>query len=237
VAESDGLVAVVIPALAAEATLPDVLARLRAALPGAPVVVVDDGSADGTADAARAGGARVVRHAATLGKGRALATGIATVLDTGAAYVVTLDADGQHPPESVRSLLAPLRDGRADFVVGARHRGGSEMPWPRRVTNRLSTRLVARAAGAGISDSQSGFRAFTRAVAETIRPRGARYEYETEFLFLAAEAGLRIVSVPVPTIYEGARSHFRHGGDTLRLSAVFLRHWRPILRGAGPLGA
>jgi hypothetical protein len=107
------------------------------------------------------------------------------------------------------------------------------MPWSRRATNWLATRLVARAAGAVVTDSQSGFRAFTRAVAETVRPAGARYDYETEFLFLASEAGYRIAAVPVPTVYAGARSHFRYGEDTVRLSAVFLRHWRPILRGRG----
>ncbi len=228
-----GKAAVVIPALAAAGTLPGVLARLRAAVPEALAVVVDAGSPDGTADAARAGGARLVRHATTRGKGRALASGIAAALAEGAAYLVTMDADGQHPPESVPALLEPLRAGRADVVVGSRRRAGSAMPWPRRLTNRLSTRLVARAAGPGVSDSQSGFRGFTRAVAETVRPTGARYEWETEFLLLAGERGLRIAGVPVPTVYAGERSHFRYARDTLRVSAVFLRHWRCILLGRG----
>jgi hypothetical protein len=229
--------AVVIPAFAAAGTLPGVLMRLRAAVPGALAIVVDDGSTDGTAVAAREGGARLVRHGANLGKGRALASGVEAALAEGVAFVVTMDADGQHPPESVPALLTPLRDGRADLVVGSRRRAGSAMPWPRRLTNRLSTQLVARAAGAAVSDSQSGFRAFTRAVASAVRPMGARYEWETEFLLLAAEARFRIAAVPVPTVYEGERSHFHYGGDTLRLSAVFLRHWRPILRGRGPRGA
>lgn len=225
--------AVVIPAYAASATLPGVLARLRAAVPEALAIVVDDGSPDGTAAAAERCGAVVVRQAANLGKGRALAAGLEAALARRAVLVVTMDADGQHPPESVPALLAPLREGRADLVVGSRRREGSAMPWPRRLTNWLSTSLVARATGPAVTDSQSGFRAFTRAVAEAVRPRGARYDFETEFLFLAAEAGFRIAAVPVPTVYAGARSHFRHGGDTLRLSTVFLRHWRPILRG-GP---
>ncbi len=223
----------VIPAYAAAATLPDLLARLRRAAPGAVAVVVDDGSADATADAARAGGARVVRHDANRGKGAALASGIGAALEEGAAFVVTMDADGQHPPESVPALLEPLREGRADVVVGTRRRSGSAMPWPRRLTNRLSTQLVARAAGPGVRDSQSGFRGFTRAVAEGVRPAGSRYEWETEFLLLAGERRLRIADVAVPTIYAGAPSHFRYGRDTLRLSAVFLRHWRPILLGKG----
>jgi glycosyltransferase involved in cell wall biosynthesis len=231
VAPAGDLPAVVIPAYLAVASLPGVLARLRDAVPEALAIVVDDGSPDGTAAAAERCGAVVVRHAANLGKGRALATGLEAARDRHAAFVVTMDADGQHPPESVPALLAPLREGRADLVVGSRRREGSPMPWSRRVTNWLSTALVTRATGAALSDSQSGFRAFTRAVADAVRPAGARYEFETEFLFLAVEAGFRLAAVPVPTVYAGARSHFRYAGDTLRLSAVFLRHWRPILLG------
>jgi glycosyltransferase involved in cell wall biosynthesis len=225
--------AVVIPAFAAAGTLPGVLARLRAAAPDAVPIVVDDGSTDGTASAAERSGARVVRHDANRGKGRALEAGIAEALAGGATAIVTMDADGQHAPEAVPTLLAPIAAGRADLVLGTRRRAGSRMPWPRRVTNGLSSRLVARAAGGAVTDSQTGFRAFTAAVAEAVRPRGARYEYETEFLFLAAEAGFRIAAVPVPTVYDGAPSHFRYGTDTLRLAAVFLRHWRPILGARG----
>jgi glycosyltransferase involved in cell wall biosynthesis len=232
VASAGGPAAVVIPAYEAEATLPGVLERLRRAAPGAQAIVVDDGSTDGTAAAAERGGAAVVRQGANLGKGRALAAGIAAARSRGARFVVTMDADAQHPPESVSALLAPLEEDRADLVVGARRRDAGAMPWPRRVTNRLSSALVSRATGLPVRDSQSGFRAFTHRVADAVRPAGARYEFETEFLFLAAEAGFRIASVTVPTVYAGARSHFRHGGDTLRLARVFLRHWRPILLGS-----
>lgn len=230
-ASAGGPTAVVIPAYEAEATLPGVLERLRRAAPAAQAIVVDDGSTDGTALAAERGGAAVVRQGANLGKGRALAAGIAAARARGARFVVTMDADAQHPPESVPALLAPLAEDRADLVVGARRRDAGAMPWPRRVTNGLSSALVARATGVPVRDSQSGFRAFTDRVADQVRPAGVRYEFETEFLFLAAEAGFRLAAVPVPTLYAGARSHFRYGGDTLRLARVFLRHWRPILLG------
>ncbi len=226
-----GPAAVVIPAYDAAGTLPGVLERLRRAAPMAQAIVVDDGSTDGTAEAAERGGASVVRQKGNLGKGRALAAGIAEARSRGVRFVVTMDADAQHPPESVPALLEPLEGDRADVVVGARRRDAGGMPWPRRFTNRLSSALVSRATGLPVQDSQSGFRAFTRRVAEVVRPTGARYEFETEFLFLAAQAGFRITAVPVSTVYAGARSHFRYGGDTLRLARVFLRHWRPILLG------
>jgi hypothetical protein len=71
-------------------------------------------------------------------------------------------------------------------------------------------------------------------VARDVRPDGRRYEYETQFLFLAAARGFRIAAVDIPTVYEGAPSHFRYGTDTLALAAVFLRHWRSIVAGPHP---
>ena len=192
------------------------------ACPRARVLVVDDGSADGTPGAAEAAGATVIRHRANHGKGRALATGIAAALAHNASAVVTLDADGQHAPEAVPELLARL-DAGCDLVVGARVRRASVMPWPRRVTNRLSSWALGVALGQPVADAQSGFRAFTRAVADRVRPAATRYEYETEFLYLAVMSGFTIEWVPVPTTYDGATSHFRPVRDTARLLAMHVR--------------
>ncbi|MBI4541527.1 MAG: glycosyltransferase family 2 protein [Gemmatimonadetes bacterium] len=234
-ARRDGAeVTVVIPAYRAASTLGDVLERARRAAPGAAVLVVDDGSDDATAAVGRAGGAAVIRHPANFGKGRALATGLAAAKSRGARQVVTMDADGQHPPEAIPRLLAPVLAGSADLVVGARRRDPGAMPLGRRVTNWLSSALVSRALGAAVPDSQSGFRAMSGAVARSIRPKGLRYEYETEFLFLAAAQGFRVAAVEIPTVYLGAGSHFRAGADTVRLAGVFLRHWRSILSGPHP---
>ena len=227
---TDG-VALVIPAYRAARTLPGVLAEACRALPAADVIVVDDGSDDGTAAAAREGGAEVLSHPGNLGKGRALATGLAAALDRGARVIVTLDADGQHPPASIAALLAPVLAGAADLVVGARRRVPGAMPTGRRMTNWLSSTLLSRAVGASVPDSQSGFRAMRAEVARAVRPEGRRYEFETQFLFLAAARGFRLAAVEIPTVYEGAPSHFRYGADTVALAAVFVRHWRSILAG------
>src|SRR5512135_1311875 len=97
--------AVVIPAFRAAAALPGVVERARRQAPAARVIVVDDGSDDGTARAAELAGASVLRHPENRGKGRALATGLAAAVSGGADAVVTLDADGQHPPEAIPLLL------------------------------------------------------------------------------------------------------------------------------------
>lgn len=225
-------VAVVVPAFNAARTIGRVVERTRKVAPDATILVVDDGSDDDTASIAQAARAAVASHELNRGKGRALATGLDACLALdGVRYVVTLDADGQHPPEAIPALLAPLVSGTADLVVGARPFDPEHMPLPRRMTNSLSSALVSRATGQRVPDSQSGYRAMTRAVAETVRPEGTRYEYETEFLLAAAARGYRIGAVTIPVVYEGEESHFRYFADTMRLAKVFLRHWRPILAG------
>ena len=89
-----------------------------------------------------------------------------------------------------------------------------------------------RIAGVAVPDAQTGFRAFTRAVAECVRPGEPRYDYELAFLLGALGAGFRVASVTIPTVYAGGRSHFRAFGDTWRVARVFARHGVRILRGA-----
>ncbi len=228
-------VAVVIPAFRAARTIGGVLERIRKPLPDATLLVVDDGSDDDTAGRALAAGAAVASHETNRGKGRALATGITAALALeGMRWLVTLDADGQHPPEAIPALLAVLRGGSADLVVGARRRDPAVMPLTRRCSNWLSSTLISRATGLRVPDSQSGFRAMSRRVAERVQPAGVRYEFETEFLFDAVGRGFRVGWVDIPTVYEGEASHFRYISDTLALTRVFLRHWRSILKGPRP---
>jgi glycosyltransferase involved in cell wall biosynthesis len=176
-------------------------------------------------------GATVLTHPTNRGKGAALGSGVARALADGADVVVTLDADGQHPPEEIPRLVAAIVNDKADLVLGARARSGP-MPLQRRLSNWLSAWLASRIAGQGVSDAQTGFRAFTRGLAERVRPSETRYEYETAFLLGALDAGFRVTSVSVPTIYDGARSHFRAWGDTWRVARVFARYARRILAGA-----
>jgi glycosyltransferase involved in cell wall biosynthesis len=228
-APPDGRVAVVIPAFEAAATIAGVIAEVRRSTPGARIIAVDDGSDDATAGAARS--ATVVRLAAHHGKGAALAAGIARALADDADWIVTIDADAQHPAGEIPRLLAPVRAGTADLVLGARRRSGP-MPLSRRATNWLSSVLASRVAGHPIPDAQTGFRAFRRDVAERVRPAETRYDYELAFLLGTLMTGFRVTAVAVPTVYGPERSHFRVVGDTWRLARVFARHGGRILRGA-----
>lgn len=207
-----------IPAYQAAHTIRSVLTRTHAAVPDAQVIVVDDGSTD---DTVALSDGQVIAHEQNLGKGASLRDGIRAALKQGAEVIVTLDADGQHPPEEIPRLVAPVAAGQADIVLGSRERTGA-MPIHRRLTNWLSARLATHIGGQSVSDAQTGFRAFRREVAERVSPAGDRYEYETAFLLDALRAGFRVTSVTIPTIY-GAPSHFRHWSDTLLLARVFAR--------------
>jgi glycosyltransferase involved in cell wall biosynthesis len=229
-APADLRLTVVVPAFQAAASVGEVVARTLATVPAARVIVVDDGSSDGTGSVAAAAGASVVRHDANRGKGAALRTGVADVATGQGSVIVTLDADGQHPPEEIPRLVAPIAQGRADLVLGARERTAA-MPLGRRLTNRLSAALASRIGGQSIPDAQTGFRAFTAEIAALVRPLESHYEYEAAFLLEALARRVRVASIPIPTVYDGAPSHFRTVADTWRLARIFARYGPAILFG------
>ena len=212
-------VACVIPAFEAAGTLAAVADGLRASLPHAFLIVVDDGSSDHTYDVAQGLCDRVVRLDVNHGKGAALRAGFAVALAARASAVITIDADGQHDPACAPDLLAALQD--ADVVIGTRTRG--TMPIGRRVTNALASAAVGALIGVAVPDTQSGYRAMRREVLEASHASGDRYEYETDLLIEAVRAGFRIASVRVPTLY-GAPSHFRAWDDSVRVVRTIWRH-------------
>lgn len=216
----------VIPAFAAAGQVGVVAAGLRAALPSAVIVGVDDGSRDGTDAVLRSCCDEVSVHQRNLGKGAALRTGFGRAVVLGASVIVTIDADGQHDPASAPALVAGLQG--ADVVVGARSRAGGAMPFGRRLTNRMSAAAMSICAGQALPDGQSGFRAMRAEVVRSIQPAGDRYEFETAFLILAARAGYRIASVPVATLY-GPPSHFHPIHDAARVIRTIWEH-RPSAR-------
>ncbi len=215
------LVACVIPALDAAATIGPVIRGLRLSMPGAIIIGVDDGSSDDTARAMDAECDRSIVLDENRGKGAALRAGFAEALALGSDVVVTVDADGQHDPACAPSLVAALVD--ADIVIGTRRRSVGLMPLRRRMTNALSAAAARRLGGCDLADPQSGFRAMRATVLRAVRARGDRYEFETDLLLRAARAGFRIAAVPIPTIY-GPPSHFREMRDGFRVVATFCRH-------------
>jgi glycosyltransferase involved in cell wall biosynthesis len=200
-------VVAVIPAYEAATTIGSVVGQVARHL---PVVVVDDGSTDGTAQAALAAGARVLPHARNQGKGAALRTGFRHALESGSMAVLTLDADGQHEPACIPAFLEAWRAGKAPLVIGRRDFG--QMPLSRRLANVAGTIVFSWAVGRRIADNQSGY----RLIAGPLLPRLLEstepgFEFEVEMITLAIRAGLAIDWVAIPTIYGSQGSHIRPG--------------------------
>lgn len=190
---------VVIPAWNEEETLPGVVAELAPV--DADVLVVDDGSTDGTVAAARAAGAEVLVLPFNLGVGGAMRAGFTFAVRHGYDVVVQVDADGQHNPADVPALLAALAEQEADLVIGARFAGVGdyETRGPRRWAMSLLSAVISRVAGTRLTDTTSGFKAIgPRALRLFAADYPAEYLGDTvEALVTGARAGLVIRQLPV----------------------------------------
>jgi glycosyltransferase involved in cell wall biosynthesis len=211
-------VTALIPAYQAAAHLAGVLTRLQA-LPDPPdVLVVNDGSRDATAEVARRYGARVISFETNRGKGHALLAGFEALRDRDA--VVTLDADGQHPPECFPDFVRAAES--ADLVLGARARS-ADMPARRRFANAFSSGWATLLAGQPVHDSQCGYRLHRRAVLDRTPLTAGRYELETEMIVRSARLGFRIAEVTIPTVYGEEKSQIRLFRDVPRIVGTLAR--------------
>ncbi len=196
------------------------------------VLVVDDGSEDRTAGVAKLAKAVVHQHARNAGKGAAIQSALQYARMKGFDAVVLLDGDGQHSPASIPDLLKPILAGQADIVLGYRDRKTSKMPLYRRIGMRILDYLTAFGSFDAVRDSQSGFRALSRAAIETINLQERDFGVESEMLIEAKEKNLRIVEVPIQVRYDvegSTKGPLSHGFSVvdriLRITAI--RH--PLL--------
>ncbi len=211
---------VAIPAFEAQRTIGDVVRRALALL---PVLVIDDGSRDGTADEARRAGAEVHVVSPNQGKGAALREAFRILFARGVTGVVTLDADGQHLPEEIPRLLEVANE--ADLVLGSRERLFLEMGGVRRASNRASSWAISLLAGRRLHDVQTGFRLYSRRLIETTGFPEHRFDAESAVVVRAARRGCRILTVPVRLGFADGRStsHYRPLVDSLRIARAVVR--------------
>jgi hypothetical protein len=203
----------IIPAYNEAASLGDVLARVAEANSGCEVVVVDDGSQDGTGDIAARAGATVLRHPFNLGYGAALQTGYKYALERNAVLVVQMDADGQHDPAQIQELAAGIRRGEYDLVVGSRFLETTDykMGWIRGLGRRVFSAL-ARLADLRVSDPTSGFQCMNRRVLDLYARDFFPTDYpDVDVLLTAFRNGLRVGEHPV-RMAEASRASTLHGG-------------------------
>ena len=218
---------VIIPAYDAAKTLGAVIADVRAELPGIDVIVVDDGSTDGTAEVARALEVHVVRHEKNAGKGAALRTGFEAALERGKTIAVTVDADGQHPAaEAKRVLEAEGAFGVADpraLVLGVRDLASAGAPKANRFSNGTSNFFLSRFAGRALRDTQCGLRRYPVAETLALGAVGRGYDFEAEIILRAIWSGLRVVEQPVHVLYPADRTtHFHSARDPWRIIRTVL---------------
>ncbi len=182
------------------------------------IIVVDDGSTDRTAKVATLAGAEVIVHPKNLGKGAALKTGFEAA--KGSWIIVTMDTDGQHNPDDIPRLTAPIHAGDADMVNGSRYLNGHDTDTPayRRVGQTVLDHATRFNTGLELTDSQSGFRAFVGHSIDSFRFKADNLAIESEMLVDAANAGLRISEVEIGVRYDvdcSSENPVRHGVGVL----------------------
>jgi glycosyltransferase involved in cell wall biosynthesis len=224
----------VIPAYGEEFTVGRVVTLTRAYVND--VVVVDDGSTDQTVAVAKSASARVISipHG---GKGTAVRVGMAEAVKLGGEVIVCLDADLQHNPEDIPTLVEPIENRGSDVVIGTRFRTQTLAPWPIVWVNRLHAWLVSRYLQRDFSDIACGFRAFSKHAANTLSWNARGFGFEVEQLFDAVKAGLIIAEVPISAYYDVHLQPKIDNRHVLRivfdmhatLSKYFIRSFRGLL--------
>ena len=221
-------VAVVVPSYQARESLGGVIDDLLATLPDVAtedLIVVDDGSSDGTADVARERGVRLAMHTRNRGKGAALRTGLAEAGQLGYHAALTVDADGQHPASAARAVLEASSDPN-DLVLGIRNLASAGAPRANQMSNRFSNMVLSGFAGKRIADTQCGLRRYPIAPVLALGCRAAGYAFEAEVLLRAVAARIRLREVPIEVLYppESERvTHFDSVRDPARIVVTVLR--------------
>lgn len=227
--------AVVIPCFNEGMTIAPLVREVRRHLP--TVIVVDDGSTDGTAAQAAAAGAQVQAHPRNLGKGAAVKTGLSAATARGFVWALTMDGDGQHQPEDIQAFLQCAEQTGAALVIGTRMHDAHAIPWLRRLVNFWMSRLLSWRAGRVLPDSQCGFRLLFLEAWNVLRFETDHFEIESEMLLAFLAAGHTIEFVPIRVVGKGHCSRIHPVVDMLR----WFRWWwrlsragvqRPV-RGAG----
>lgn len=214
----------VIPAYNPGEALTCVLEGVRRYIHPEHIVVVDDGSFDETSEIAIAAGVGLVRHDVNRGKGEALKSGFAHLLDLGEIHAIfTIDADAQHDPDEIPSFVEAFRAGRGDLLVGNRMDERKGMPLIRVLTNIITSAVVSALARCRIEDSQSGYRLIRADVIRKVDLVTSRYETESEILIKSAKIGATIAAVPIRTIYGSEESTIHPLRDTARFFVLVFR--------------
>ena len=219
-----------IPAFNEEKNIAGLLIKLKKISQN--IIVCDDGSIDLTGKIAENLGAIVIKHEKNLGYGSAIKSIFLKAHEVNADILVTFDADGQHRIEDINTILEPIKKKSADVVIGSRFlNNNQEMPKYRKIGIQTITKLRNITGGTKITDSQSGFRAYSKKILENIKPTESGMGISTEILIKTQKAGYEIIEVPITILYEGNTSTHNpisHGTSVIFSTLKYVAIERPL---------
>jgi len=223
-------VLVIIPAYNEARFIGSVILKLRPQ--PIDLLVVDDGSSDDTAEIARAAGAEVLQLEANQGKAAALNAGLAFASDRNPDAIVMIDADGQHLPSELIQVVKPILLGKADITIGSRYlQNTSNTPTHRKFGHKMLNFITGLFTGVQVSDSQSGYRAFSPRAYQMLRFSSKGFSVESEMQFLASKHNLKVQEVPITIQYldKEKRSAWKQGASVLNGIITLASQYRPLL--------
>jgi glycosyltransferase involved in cell wall biosynthesis len=226
---------VAIPAYNEEVAIGSVV--LRSLKYADAVIVVDDGSADNTAEVASLAGATVVKHEKNGGYGAAIKTCFDTARKTGADIMIIIDADGQHSPDDIPKMVEEMARSKADIVIGSRFVDGNEknqkIPAYRKFGMKVLDTATAAGSGLNVTDTQSGFRAYSKNAIHKIRIGDGGMGAGSEILIEAADQNLKISEVPIKVRYDlkgtSSKNPIAHGFSVMNSIVGFVSQKKPMV--------
>ena len=220
-----------IPAYNEEKNIASLLIKLKKISEN--IIVCNDGSNDLTGKIAKELGATVIEHERNLGYGSAIKSIFLKAREINADVLVTFDADGQHRIEDINAILEPIKNNAADIVIGSRFlNNNQEIPKYREIGIKAITKLTNVTGGTKITDSQSGFRAYSKKILEEIEPKESGMGISTEILIKTQKAGFIITEVPITILYEGDTSTHNpisHGSSVILSTLKYVAIERPLI--------
>lgn len=216
---------VLIPAYNAGLTISELIEKISEFIDKSDIVVIDDGSKDETFAIAQKAGVVVLKHERNKGKGEALKTGFKYALEKNYDALLTIDADLQHDPSSIRDFLQKAKENFDGILIGTRDILLKKMPLARWLSNSLTSVILSILSGQTIRDSQSGYRLISTQVLKKVKLKAKKYDLESEILVKAGRKGFKIDAIPIKTIYPGGKSFINPFVDTARFITLM---WRSL---------
>lgn len=217
----DRKISFLIPCYNSSSTLLELISRIKKNFPYNKILIVNDGSTDNTESVAHSSRAHIISHSSNKGKGAAILTGLNALKNS--QWVICLDADLQHSPDDLKYFSELIENGNYDLIIGYRKRDFSTMPFPRILSNSITSFLLSLRLSQEIKDAQSGFRAIR--IASVLKDDFVekRYMFETEYILKSAIRKQKIGWVPIQTIYNDSRSYIRPWVDTFKFVTLWFQ--------------